>query len=94
MREVISVFTLDEYCLVGHTDGELLLPTLAASGERRKSLIRVFTALIRARYLPTKHGVYQSFLLNRDLPVDAPPTTYTANLSHQMNRLNTHLAPF
>ena len=40
------IFTLDEYCIVSVsilTDGELLI---AASGERRKSLIRVFTALI------------------------------------------------
>ena len=39
MREVISVFTLDEYCLVGHTDGELLLPKYLSSKWREEEIL-------------------------------------------------------
>ena len=38
-------------------------------------------------HMECKHGVYKSFLLNRELPIDAPPTTYRAYLSQPSNRL-------
>ena len=38
-------------------------------------------------YMEYKHGVYKSFMLNRKLPVDVPPTTYSAYLLQPMDRL-------
>ena len=34
-----------------------------------------------------RHGVYKSFLLNQELPVDVPHTTYHAYLPQLVNRL-------
>ena len=49
--------------------------------------VYLLASLLKA-HMECKHGIYQSFLLNKESLVNTPPTTYRAHLSHKLNRFS------